>query len=167
MDTVNVGGESIKERWGLLDLTDDRVATPAQQAADSSAAVVMVEDQKSGGYHAEEAPPALPDPHRLDLLRGQLVLAHETRAPVFGTGSFGISSAPATQAGVASWSVLHAVSPRSGIRAVPAVGPDVPTGSGEGVDRKILRAVGAAFGHAPIVPHQPCHADVLLELANR
>lgn len=164
---MNVVGQPIEHRRSLLDLTNDRVAASTKETAHAPVAMVMVEDQEPGRRPAEQATATLRDAHRFDLFGRHAVLAHEACPVVLGSSGVGVGSAPLTQAGIALGPVLRAVPPRSGIGAVPAIGPAVPARSREGGQREFAGAVGTAFRHAPIMPYQPCHADVLLELANR
>lgn len=165
---------AVEDDRTLLNLTDQRIAAAAEQPAHSASLVTVVNHQRAIGRAAEEALAALGDGHRFDLVRRQPVLPHQPRAKITGPSGVRVAPAPFSKPLVAPLLISLRVLPGALIAAALAVRPQVPPGLRELVQGQRLAALGARL-HAFSVTcrcdnarplDQPCHADVLLELAN-
>jgi hypothetical protein len=165
--------QALDQQRGLFHLTHDRVATPAQQAAYASGGVAVINDEIPTGGVAEKAATTLGLPHLFQVLGGQAVLPHEAGAQVFLPSGFRVRSAPCAQTFVpASFVCLSVLAVAAG-RACAAL-PAFKTPLGELRVGQVLGAE-AACRHQEIMSRdtntqpldQPCHADVLLEIANQ
>jgi hypothetical protein len=163
---MNVIRQPIHDRRCLLDLADDRVAASAEHSANQAGDVIMVHDQEACGQPANETTPVLGSTHRFHLVRSEAVLAHKSGSQICGLRCRRIGCAPSTKASVTPSAVLNPVAAASFIGAGTTVRTEVLPGLREGVYREVSVAVCAPLRHVAIMPYQPCHADVLLELAS-
>lgn len=159
-----------------LHLSNNGVTATTEEPSHATTVVAMVHNQIPVGGIAEKATPSLGVGHRTDLLRGQLVLPHQSRPEVASLGSLRISATPLSQALVTARFILLRVLPSSFIGAAFAIGPKVLARLRELIQRQRLAAAGAGLCLHPFSMtcqrdiafglDKPCHADVLLELAN-
>lgn len=164
--------QALDQERNQLHLTNDRVATPAQQPAHASRVVAMIHDKIPVTGVTQKAPPVLRPSHCLHVVGGQSVLPHEARAQVFLSRSFRVGPAPFTQAAVSEFPiglpVLAVATTRTGAALAPLQSPLGERGWGQ-----VLNAE-AARRHSTIMPRgtstqgldAPCHADVLLAIAS-
>lgn len=166
--------DPIEDRWSHLDLADERVATPAQESANAAGVVTMIDHKSAVGRVTEQTSTLLRLGHDLDLLGGEVVLPHQAGAQVLRSGRLGIRPSPLSEALVPPGLVGLSVAAAALVRARLAVGAEVLSRLREGLKRQILTAVRASL-HALSMTcqrgnvarfDQPCHADVLLEIAN-
>lgn len=169
MDVIT---EPFEDHRSDLDLADQCVAAPTQQPTNTTGLVAVVNDQQPVERIAEETPSALRDSHCLDLVRGQSVLPHESRTEILGLGCIGILTPPLSEPFVALRSVVSAVLAVPAAHTRPAF-PALPTPLGEGFSELVRLADSADHSPSIALLHgtafgldQPCHADVLIELAN-
>ena len=169
---TEIPDQALYEQRRHFDLADDRVAAPAQQTAHSARRVAMIHDQGTSGGVAEKATAILRFVHLFNMLGRESVLPLEPGSEVFLPGGLRVGLPPFPQALVPPLAVRLAVLTVAATRALAALTPAQPP-IGERVVGKITGAL-LASGHIPIMPRntstqpldQPCHADVLLELAN-
>lgn len=170
---TQVCAQALDEQRRELDLPNDGVAAAAQKTAHTTRRVAVVHDQGTSGRVAQEAVAVLRLVHLIDLLGSESVLALQPRPKVLLSSSLRVGPSPLSQALVPPLAVGLSVVTVMAARAVAALASAQPP-FGERLVRQVARAL-AAVGHAPIVPcgtntptlDQPCHADVLLELANQ
>lgn len=163
--------KTLDDQRRQFDLTHDRVAAAAQHAAHRARVVIVVDDELASGRVAEQAATTLRQAHRFDLGRREAVLPHEACADVLGPRGFGILPAPLTQTFVSTLAVRDAVCPVPFAGALAALAAGLaPVGVG-GLGE--ISCADSAVQHESTLPRstdtrldQPCHADVLLELAN-
>ena len=170
---TQVCAQSLHEQGRELYLTNDGVATATQKAAHATRRVAVVHDQGASRRVAQETATVLRLAHLIDLLGSEPVLARQSRPKVLLSSSLRVSPSPLSQTLVPPLAVGLSVVTIAATRAIAALAPAQPP-FGERFVRQVARAL-AAVGHASIMPRdtntqaldQPCHADVLLELANR
>jgi len=169
---VDVAADSIQDHRGRLDLADERIARSAEQPANASRCVAVVDNEHPAISVTEQAAAILSGPHSLDFGLSESVLRHECSSPVLRLGCLGVLPSPLTQPLVASHLVGLPVVPVPGADAPPAFSP-VAAPVRKGLIRHIDRAhatdhvLSIARMHGMVTAlDQPCHADVLLELAN-
>lgn len=165
---VQVTHHPLEDRRGRFNLPNERVARTAEQATYPPRLVAVIHDEHPIPTVAEAASPALRLPHRLHLRLGEPVLRHEGSPAVFGPSGLRVLSPPLPKALVSSSLVGLAVLP-------------VPVTHTRAALASLSAPVGERFGRlvdgadttdhllSIVVMHgidQPCHADVLLELAN-
>ena len=159
-----------------LDTTQERVAAGAQEAPHATRRVAVVDEQVALDA-ADQAAPILGNAHRLDVLRREPVLPFEACALILRAGRLGVRPTPLPETFVPASLVRLAVLPGALVRAGLAVGVAVSTRAMEVVDRLRLAAGRAPLHlrfHASSVAWPcdtvqfdlPCHADVLLDIAN-
>lgn len=173
--TRRVGTHPVEDDRVCFNSTKERVARRAERTAHSPRRVAMVHEQFAFDA-ADQAPAILRSLHRRHIVGGEPVLAHIPGPEVLRSSSIGVGSTPFLKTLIASSLVFLRVLPRALVRAVLAVGPEVLARLTEAIDGKRLAAAGARLGrHRFSVAcqrdntrelGQPCHADVLLELAN-
>ena len=169
---TQVRAQSLHEQGREFDLPNDGVATAAQKAAHSTCGVAVVHDQRAGGRVAQETPAVLRLVHPIDLLWGESVLALQSRPKVLPSSSFGVIPSPLSQSFVPPLAIGLSVVTVAATRAVAAL-PTTEPPFGESLVGEFARAL-SAIGHASIMPRDtntrpldaPCHADVLLDIAN-
>lgn len=169
---TQVLADPIQDDWRQFDLPHDRVAAPAQQAANAAGLVMVVDDEVSRRRLTQQASAVLHFAHLLDLLRREVVLPTKACSEVLLPCSFGVATAPLSQTLVSPLAVRLTVFAVAAARAVTALGPGQPPRRELGVGE--VPAADTACSHASIMPcstntrplDQPCHADVLLKLAN-
>ena len=169
---IEVADQTLDQQRRHFDLADDRVAAPAQQSAHSARCVAVIHNQGTSGGVAEKTAAVLRLVHLVDLLGRESVLPPESGPKVFLPGSLRVGLPPLPKALVPPLAVRQAVLAVASTRALAALAPAQPP-IGERVVGEIAGAL-LTSGHAYIVPRgtntqaldQPCHADVLLELAN-
>ncbi|MFA5712349.1 MAG: hypothetical protein WDA30_27635 [Mycolicibacterium sp.] len=178
---TQVLANALDQEWHQLNLADDRVAAPAQESAHSAGVVAVVDYQVAVRRVAEQATPILRLAHGLDVLRRQPVLPHQPSAQILSPRSLGVGPTPFSEALVAPRLVRLPVLPAAFVRARLAVRAQVLARLRERGQRQILPTVGAparlhvfslawsrdSATQARRPLDQPCHADVLLEVANR
>lgn len=170
---IEVADQTLYQQRGHLDLPDDRVAAAAQQAAHSPRRVAVVHDQDARGGVTEKASAVLSLVHFVDLPRREPVLPLEPGAEVLLSGGLRVRPTPLSQSLIPPSTIRLSV---LAIAAACALATLASSQSpiGERVGGQVSGAL-AAVGHASIMPcgtttrtlDKPCHADVLLELANR
>ena len=164
--------QTLHDQGRKFDLPNDGVATAAQETAHATRRVTVVHDQGASGRVAQEAAAALCLVHLIDLLGSESVLALQPRPKVLSSSSLRIGLSPISQALVPPLAIGLSVVTVAAARAVAALGSAHPPFR-ERLVRQVAIALPAA-SHAPIMPRdtntptldQPCHADVLLEIAN-
>jgi hypothetical protein len=154
-----------------FDLPHDRVAAATEQPANCSRLMVMVDDQIASRGVTEDAPTVLRLAHGVNLGGGESVLPHQPCAQILCPRSLGVRSAPLAKSLVPAPSVGDPVGAVPLASAGAALGPAAPPVGEVGIGK--FAGADAAGEHDPIMPRgtdtqpdQPCHADVLLELAN-
>lgn len=166
--------QSLDDRRRPFDLSDDGVARAAQQSSNAPRVVAVVDHQRSVQRVAQETATVLGRAHLINLGRREPVLAHQSSADVFLSRSLRVGPAPLAQPFVPTISIRLAVLAVALARAVSA---DLPLNAprGELLGRQSALARLARNRHASIIAptgdtstplDEPCHADVLLELAN-
>ena len=166
-------GEDVRSAF---DLAQEGVARPTQQPPHAPSVVAVVDYQRSVGTLAEQAPPTLSGRHLVHLLRCEPVLPSQPRPLVLGFGGLRVPASPLSEAFVPSGLVGLRVRPTPLVRALLAVRAEVLARAAEvlgglrlpAVNTRLrlhlfsitVRRAGAGLLDAP------CHADVLLELAN-
>lgn len=169
---VEVADKTLDDHGGQLDLPHDRVAAPAQQAPHTAGHMAMVDDEHAVNRVAQETPVALPGSQLIDLGRRQPVLAHQPSAQVLRASGSWIASPPLAQSLVPTLAVGGPVLAVPPARTAATLAP-LPTP----VRKRFVGLIDAAnLAFHPQQPSavawhgskldQPCHADVLLELAN-
>lgn len=163
------------EQRRQLDLADDGIAAATEQSANHARFMVVIHYKVSRIRGAEQTSTTLQFPHRIDLGWRQAVLLHEPSAEILLLGSAWIGPAPFAQSLIAALSIGLTVLAIACARAL-ATDAAMATPFGEHADVKITGASGTGNCHASSVARsrgnarrhadQPCHADVLLELAN-
>lgn len=166
-----------QDRGVGLDPAQEGVAGWAQQPAHLAGAVVVVDEQIALNA-ADQAPAVLSDAHGRDVLGGESVLAHQACPQILGAGGLRVVRPPLSEPLVAPGLVVSPVPPTAFVGAWFAVGAHVLARLAERREGQVLLAVDAPLGlsHDSSFAYQrgnvsdldqPCHADVLLEIANR
>lgn len=157
-----------------LNAPQERVAARAEHPPHPARFMAVIHEQFALGA-AYQTPPFLCNAHRLDLVGSQPILTLESSAEILGSGRFGVRPTPLTQSSVSLLAILLAVAARYLIAARLAPGVEVLASRIELRSRLVCPALDAGLGlHVPSLAwhgqmawlDQPCHADVLLELAN-
>ena len=169
---IEVAGQTLYQQRGHLDLPDDRVATAAQQAAHSPRRVAVVHDQDARGGVTEKASAVLRLVHFVGLLRREPVLPLEPGTEVLLSGGLRVRPTPLSQSLVPPLTIRLSILAVAAACALATLATSQPP-IREGVGGQISGAL-SAVGHTSSMPcgtitrtlDQPCHADVLLELAN-
>lgn len=172
---TQVLADPVKDDRRQLNLTDERVAAPTEEPAHTTSVVTVVHHEIAARGIAEQASTSLGLRHRLNLLGREVVLPHQAGAQVLGPRSLGVRPTPLTEALIPTSLVGLPVPTAAFVRARLAVGPQVLARLREGLKRQVLttvcaslHAISMAYQHGNVWRlDQPCHADVLLELANR
>lgn len=135
---------------------------------------VAVVDEQVALDAADQAPTVLSVLHLVHLLRGQAILPLIPRAHVLFSGCFGIPATPLAKPRIPLLSVRLAVAARHLVAAWLAPGVEVLPCGVELRDRLVRLALDARLrlhlstlawrSHVALLD-QPCHGDVLLELA--
>lgn len=180
--TVSIGGHALQDISVCLDSAEECITTRAQQTPDPTRYVAVVHKQVTLNT-ADQASTILCDSHCFNIFGRQPVLALQAGTEVFGSGRIRIGPAPFSKSFVAASFVLLRVLASLGIPASLAVGAQANAvlrarfgvlGQGQ-----VLVTFAARFSfHVPSIAYardtasgehadQPCHADVLLEIANR
>jgi len=165
--TVSVIGHPLEDAAVSFNTSEERVATGAQQAANMASNVAMIHEQIALNV-ADQAPAVLGLAHGFNIFGGQPILSLESGAKILGLRGFGVGHAPFPQSLIATFTVALPVFTVAFARAIATFGT-LPTPVGEGVIGEFAGALTAS-SHVSIMPRntdtQPCHADVLLEIAN-
>ena len=170
---TEVADQTLYQQRRHLDLADDRVAAATQQATHSTCRVAVVHNQGASGRVAQEAATVLRLVHLVDLLGRESVLPLEPGTKVLLPGGFRVGLPPLPQALVPPLAVRLAVLAVAAARALAALA-SAQSPIGERIVGQVAGALPAS-DHTSIMPRstntraldQPCHADVLLALANR
>ena len=168
---MKIATNRVKQVWMQFDLSNDRVATTAQQAAHFLGTMAVIHNEQPGRRSAEETPVALFSPHYGNVLRPHAVFSLESRPKVFGFSRARIIPPPASQSLIALLLVLLCIDATTIVRACLAVRPEVCARLREFGKGFALLAGSTLFHLSSItqshdILDQPCHADVLLEIAN-
>lgn len=173
--TISIVGHSLENGTVGFHAAKERIAAWAQQAANVPTRVAVVHE-KGTLYPANQASPFLGLAHSFNVFRRQPILALQTGPKVFGLGCIRILSAPLAKALVAPIPVGLPILTGRLVPAVFAVGAKILTRLGEPFEGKGVAALRTSL-HVFSMSYQrgntqrradlPCHADVLLELANR
>lgn len=180
--TVSIGSHAVQDISVCLDSAKKCITTRAQQAANPTRYVAVVHKQVTLNA-ADQASTILRDSHCFNIFGCQPVLVFQAGAEVFGSGRIRVGSAPFSKSFVAASFVLLRVLASFGVAASLAVGAqtDAVLRARFGVLRQgqILMALTAWFSfHTASITcahdtvsdehaDQECHADVLLEIANK
>ena len=152
-----------------FDAAQERVARRAECSANGTRPMVVVHEQVAG-YAADQAPTVLRGLEVIYLLGRQTVLALVAGAQILRLRGIGILPAPFTQTLVAPFTVGYAVGAVPSARAFPTFGAllpplgEVPVWEFAGAEA--ARHHGSTMPRGTDMLEQPCHADVLLELAD-
>jgi hypothetical protein len=167
---VQVGADRVEQARGQLDLPDDGVAATTEHPPHAATYVAVVDNQDTPVRTTEQAPPTLGIDHRCGFLRSELVLPCEPSALVLRSRRLGVAPPPRSKALVPLGLVGLAVLTVPDAHARPALSsPTTPVR----VRRIGLFDLADSTDHVPSIARlhgtvdQPCHADVLIELANR
>lgn len=178
--TVCVVRHPGQDRAVRLHAAEERVATRAQKAAHFTCAVTVIHKEVSLNI-ADQAAAVLRLAHHFNVIGSKPVLSLQSRADVLRARSLWIITSPLAQARVALLLVVLGVLPRHLVAAVlavrAAIGAVSVSRSCVLLQRKLATALCADLGlHASSITRRrdmtteldsPCHADVLLEIANR
>lgn len=135
---TQVSADAFQNHGSQLNLAHDRVAVAAEQTANPTGVVVMVDDEFPRGRVAEEAPPTLQVAHLLDFFRREVVLPLEPRSKVLLSGLLGVAAPPLAKSLVAACFVRLAVVAVAAARA-RATFETPPTPIGKlGVGQRLL-----------------------------
>lgn len=170
--TGGVVAHAIEDVGVRFDAPEKGVAGRAERASNRPSGVAVVHE-KVALDTADQTTAVLRFLHGVDVLRGEAVLALVTGAEILGLRSLGIGAPPRTKSRVALLPVgraVLAVAETCALSALSSAEPPIR----ERIVRQFARAL-AALGHTSTVPRntdmqvldQPCHADVLLEIANQ
>ena len=169
---VQVVRQAIQEHGRKFDLSNDRVAAPAQQPAHSTGHMAVVNDQLAIRGVAQQAAVALLGAELVDLRGCEAVLAHEARSEVLGSRCVGIASAPLAETLVSPRAVRGSVLaiPLADARSTLAT-PQPPVRELGLLSLDLANPALHVAQHSAVAWHgstldQPCHADVLLDLVN-
>jgi hypothetical protein len=167
-----MGAEVIMHSWQdrrvRLDAPQESVARPTEHLPNDTASVAVIDNER-GLDRADSASPALCSIHGLNFGHGQSIVLSQPLALIDRAGSGGVRGAPPSEALVSLGSIACCVFRAPAVRAGAAVRAPVAPRFGERRERQSLFAVraDACVHNDTIHQHdQPCHADVLLELAN-
>lgn len=179
--TVSIGRHALQDISVCLDPAEECITTRAQQAADATRYVAVVHKQVTLNT-ADQASTTLCDSHCFNIFGCQPVLALQAGTEVFGSGRIRIGPAPFSESFVAASFVLLRVLASLGVPAPLAIGAQTNSvlRARFGVlgQWQVLVAFAASFSsHVSSIAcardtasgehaDQPCHADVLLEIAN-
>jgi hypothetical protein len=171
---TQVLNQSTKQLWHQLDLAHDGVAASAEQPAHAAGRMAVINDQVAFGGAAQQAPTVLRRSHRLNLFWRELVLPHQSGSQILRFGQLRILASPLTKSFVTSCLIGLAILPISAAGADTALW-SFPAPLAEFGFIQAEPASLACQQHPSIVAwsrdittdiDQPCHADVLIELAN-
>lgn len=171
---TQVLADPLKNHRSQLDLPNKRVAASAEEPADASCVVTVINHEVTIGGTTKQASTMLRLRHCVNLFGREVVLPHQARPEILRLRGLGVRSTPLAETLVAASLVRLSVSAAALVRARLAVGPEVLARLREGRKRQVSSAVRAAL-HVLSMTYrrdnvwhvdQPCHADVLLELAN-
>lgn len=169
---MDVRPQPVEQSWSHLDLPYDGVTTSAEQAPHPLSVVAVVDHELAGAGLAEQALAALRLPHRHHLIWCEVILPGEPCPQVFSPRRIRVLSAPLAQPLVPAAPVGLSVStvpvadtrtafPASatpiGVIGIGLIDATYPAGHFYSLAR--LHGMGLGLD-------SPCHADVLLELAN-
>ncbi len=144
----------------------ERIARRAKRPANRPGRMVVIHKQDAD-HSADETSIVLRVLQLNDLFRREAVLALAAGAQILRFRGLRILLSPLAQAFISSLSICQSVGAVPVARAVPAFRTPLAPFR-EGRVRQFL-GTDAACEHASSMPRdtsQPCHADVLLELAN-
>lgn len=163
--------ESTDQDRRKFNLANDGVAAAAQQPTNRARVMVVIDHQFARGRVTEQAPPTLRIAHRVNLGRRKPVLAHQSGAEILRLRGFRVVTSPFAEALVPTFPVGRPVLTVPRAHAHAALGPRTTPGREGGFGE--LVGADSASDHVATMPcgtdtplDQPCHADVLLELAN-
>ena len=169
---TQIFGQTVDQQRRQLDLSDNRVAAPAKKSTDAARLVAVINDECASGRVTQEASSILRFVHLVHLLRSEPVLPLQSRPKVLRPGGLRVGSAPLSQSFVPALAVRLAVLSVAATRALSTLS-SLKAPIRESIIGQIAGAL-AATGHALIMQRntntrpldQPCHADVLLAIAN-
>lgn len=174
--TICVVSHPGKDASVRFNATKEGVATRAEQTPNSPRRVAVVDEQCAfnGANHAS---PHLGRSHCLHLFRSQAVLALQPGPCILSPGRIWIAQSPLPKPLIPSFLVGLPIFARPRVTAILAVGTQFGAGAITrlcepffretlGAHRACFHSRSIAVKHGSVCWNQPCHADVLLELAN-
>lgn len=165
---VQVVAQPFKDTGSQFDLAHNRVATTAEHPADAPGLVAVVNDERPGVGPAQQAPTPLSLDHGLDLGRHDLVLASEACPQILRPCGLRVAAPPFAQPFIPTLPIGLTVGTVPVADAGAALSASLTP-----VRESFVGTVGLADStdHQMSIARlpdmdQPCHADVLLEIAN-